>query len=120
MPGDLARLSSTPRPGGPTLCRGGSRGRAARALLRCRLERLLHAALNRSQAALDATACCLRTALSELVDLSLELAVFFDQLSDHRVQLLNQLATAEPPPRSGRRLASGWTTATPATWALLR
>jgi hypothetical protein len=78
----------------------------------------LYAPLNCAQASFDRTARRLCSTRRELLDLSLKLSVFFDQLGDHSVQLLYQVTAAEPASR--RRLASWWTASTLTSGCLLR
>jgi len=70
----------------------------------------LHATLDCAKAALHGAAGGLRPARCELLHLALELAIFFDELGDHRVELFYQLITTKP---ARCRLAAWWTAATP-------
>jgi hypothetical protein len=80
-------------------------------------ERLLHAALNGAQTALDGGAGGFCSARCQLLDLALELAIFLDELSDHRVQLRDQVTAAKLAAICS--FAAWWTAATPSCGRLL-
>src|SRR5260370_9319466 len=90
--------------------------RAAAPLFRTR-ERILDAALDGAPTALDGGAGGSCSARCQLLHLALELAIFLDELRDHRVQLRDQVTTTKLAAICG--LAAWWTAATPSRGRLL-
>jgi len=76
----------------------------------------LHSALDGAQAPFDGAARSFRAARGQLLHLALQLAVFFDELRHHAVQLLRQLVAVKPAARSRCRPAAWW--ATTSAWLL--